>query len=100
MHPTQRKLMKRIILFLSLLFCIACPAIAGQDIDLVANVKNSTCKSGISNQGNIDLGVVGVGYFSGNVTPESYQPGGKRVHYHCIRLCITGNWRCAKSVTY
>ncbi|MQJ01653.1 fimbrial protein StaF, partial [Escherichia coli] len=23
MHPTQRKLMKRIILFLSLLFCIA-----------------------------------------------------------------------------
>ena len=35
MHPTQRKLMKRIILFLSLLFCIACPAIAGQDIDLV-----------------------------------------------------------------
>lgn len=77
MHPTQRKLMKRIILFLSLLFPITCPAIAGQDIDLVANVKNSTCKSGISNQGNIDLGVVGVGYFSGNVTPESYQPGGK-----------------------
>ncbi|HCU0360970.1 TPA: fimbrial protein [Escherichia coli] len=77
MHPTQHKLMKRIILFLSLLFPITCPAIAGQDIDLVANVKNSTCKSGISNQGNIDLGVVGVGYFSGNVTPESYQPGGK-----------------------
>ena len=69
--------MKRIILFLSLLFPITCPAIAGQDIDLVANVKNSTCKSGISNQGNIDLGVVGVGYFSDNVTPESYQPGGK-----------------------
>ena len=45
MHPTQRKLMKRIILFLSLLFPITCPAIAGQDIDLVANVKNSTCKS-------------------------------------------------------
>ncbi len=77
MHPTQRKLMKRIILFLSLQFPITYPAIAGQDIDLVANVKNSTCKSGISNQGNIDLGVVGVGYFSDNVTPESYQPGGK-----------------------
>lgn len=77
MHPTQRKLMKRIILFLSLQFPITYPAIAGQDIDLVANVKNSTCKSGISNRGNIDLGVVGVGYFSDNVTPESYQPGGK-----------------------
>ncbi|HGE5319843.1 TPA: fimbrial protein StaF, partial [Escherichia coli] len=25
MHPTQRKLMKRIILFLSLLFPITCP---------------------------------------------------------------------------
>lgn len=68
MHPTQRKLMKRIILFLSLQFPITYPAIAGQDIDLVANVKNSTCKSGISNRGNIDLGVVGVGYFSDNVT--------------------------------
>ncbi len=94
MHPTQRKLMKRIILFLSLLFCIACPAIAGQDIDLVANVKNSTCKSGISNQGNIDLGVVGVGYFSGNVTPESYQPVEKSslslyptVHYRELAMC-------------
>ncbi len=36
MHPTQRKLMKRIILFLSLQFPITYPAIAGQDIDLVA----------------------------------------------------------------
>lgn len=45
MHPTQRKLMKRIILFLSLQFPITYPAIAGQDIDLVANVKNSTCKA-------------------------------------------------------
>lgn len=40
MHPTQRKLMKRIILFLSLQSPITYPAIAGQDIDLVANVKN------------------------------------------------------------
>ncbi|ENE8721839.1 fimbrial protein StaF, partial [Escherichia coli] len=30
MHPTQRKLMKRIILFLSLQFPITYPAIAGQ----------------------------------------------------------------------
>lgn len=94
MHPTQRKLMKRIILFLSLLFPITCPAIAGQDIDLVANVKNSTCKSGISNRGNIVLGVVGVGYFSGNVTPESYQPVEKSslslsqtVHYRELAMC-------------
>lgn len=95
MHPTQRKLMKRIILFLSLQFPITYPAIAGQDIDLVANVKNSTCKSGISNQGNIDLGVVGVGYFSDNVTPESYQPGEKSslsqyqtVHYRELAMCL------------
>lgn len=33
MHPTQRKLMKRIILFLSLQSPITYPAIAGQDID-------------------------------------------------------------------
>ena len=95
MHPTQRKLMKRIILFLSLQFPITYPAIAGQDIDLVANVKNSTCKSGISNQGNIDLGVVGVGYFSDNVTPESYQRVEKSslsqyqtVHYRELAMCL------------
>lgn len=95
MHPTQRKLMKRIILFLSLQFPITYPAIAGQDIDLVANVKNSTCKSGISNQGNIDLGVVGVGYFSDNVTPESYQQVEKSslsqyqtVHYRELAMCL------------
>lgn len=99
MHPTQRKLMKRIILFLSLLFPITCPAIAGQDIDLVANVKTALAKAESVTGGNIDLGVVGVGYFSGNVTPESYQPVEKSslslsqtVHYR--------NWRCAKSVTY
>lgn len=44
MHPTQRKLMKRIILFLSLQFPITYPAIAGQDIDLVANVKTALAK--------------------------------------------------------
>lgn len=93
MHPTQRKLMKRIILFLSLQFPITYPAIAGQDIDLVANVKTALAKAE-SVTGNIDLGVVGVGYFSDNVTPESYQPVEKSslsqyqtVHYR--------NWRCA-----
>lgn len=53
------------------------PVMAGMDIDMTANVKNSTCKSGISNQGNIDLGVVGVGYFAGNTSAEDNQPGGK-----------------------
>ena len=45
MHPTQRKLMKRIILFLSLQFPITYPAIAGQDIDVVANVKTALAKA-------------------------------------------------------
>lgn len=99
MHPTQRKLMKRIILFLSLLFCIACPAIAGQDIDLVANVKNSTCKSGISNRVILILASLGWDIFQVMLLLKVINQW-KRVHYHCIRLCITGNWRCAKSVTY
>lgn len=94
MHPTQRKLMKRIILFLSLLFPITCPAIAGQDIDLVANVKNSTCKSGISNQGNIDLGVVGVDIFQVmlllkaiNQVEKSSLSLSQTVHYRELAMC-------------
>ncbi|QMM76561.1 fimbrial protein StaF [Escherichia coli] len=77
MHPTQRNMVKKTALFISLLFSISSPALAGMDIDMTANVKNSTCKSGVSNQGNIDLGVVGVGYFAGNTSPEDYQAGGK-----------------------
>lgn len=96
MHPTQRKLMKRIILFLSLQFPITYPAIAGQDIDLVANVKNSTCKSGISNQGNIDLGVVGVGYIfqimlllkAINQVEKSSLSQYQTVHYRELAMCL------------
>ncbi len=51
--------------------------VAGQDVDIVANIKNNTCQSGISNNGNIDLGVVGVGDFTGNISAENYHPGGK-----------------------
>ncbi|STI83589.1 fimbrial-like adhesin protein [Escherichia coli] len=95
MHPTQRKLMKRIILFLSLQFPITYPAIAGQDIDLVANVKNSTCKSGISNQGNIDLGVVGVDIFqimlllkAINQVEKSSLSQYQTVHYRELAMCL------------
>ncbi len=96
MHPTQRKLMKRIILFLSLQFPITYPAIAGQDIDLVANVKNSTCKSGISNQGNIDLGVVGGGIFfqimlllkAINQVEKSSLSQYQTVHYRELAMCL------------
>lgn len=77
MHPTQRKMTKKAGLFLSLILSMIHPVMAGMDIDMTANVKNSTCKSGISNQGNIDLGVVGVGYFAGNTSAEDNQPGRK-----------------------
>lgn len=76
MHPTQRKLMKRIILFLSLQFPITYPAIAGQDIDLVANVKTALAKAESVTRVILILASLG-GIFSDNVTPESYQPGGK-----------------------
>ena len=69
--------MKKSILLLSLLFSATSPVVAGQDVDIVANIKNNTCQSGISNNGNIDLGVVGVGDFTGNVSAENYHPGGK-----------------------
>lgn len=77
MHPTQRKMTKKTGLFLTLTLLMTSPVMAGMDIDMTANIKNSTCKSGISNQGNIDLGVVGVGYFVGNTSAEDNQPGGK-----------------------
>ena len=76
MLSSKRKIKKKTGLFLAFIFTTSFSAFAGQDINLTANVKNSTCQSGISNQGNIDLGVVGVGYFAGNISPESYQPGG------------------------
>ncbi len=101
MRPTQRNLMKESILILSLLFASPLsPVVAGQDVDLVANIKNSTCQSGISNNGNIDLGVVGVGDFSGNISAENYHPGGKEFTITVSGLHTSGHWECVKSVTY
>ena len=67
MLSSQLKIKIKTSLFLALLFATSSPVYAGLDVDMVANIKNSTCKSGLSNLGNIDLGVVGVDYFSGNV---------------------------------
>ena len=93
MRPTQRNLMKKSILLLSLLFSATSPVVAGQDVDIVANIKNNTCQSGISNNGNIDLGVVGVGDFTGNISAENYHPGGKEftITVHDCTLQGTGN---------
>lgn len=83
MLSSQLKIKIKTSLFLALLFATSSPVYAGLDVDMVANIKNSTCKSGLSNLGNIDLGVVGVDYFSGNVAPEDDYPGGREFHYHC-----------------
>lgn len=77
MLSSQLKIKIKTSLFLALLFATFSPVYAGLDVDMVANIKNSTCKSGLSNLGNIDLGVVGVDYFSGNVAPEDDYPGGR-----------------------
>ncbi len=63
MLSSQLKIKIKTSLFLALLFATSSPVYAGLDVDMVANIKNSTCKSGLSNLGNIDLGVVGVDYF-------------------------------------
>lgn len=95
MHPTQRKLMKRIILFLSLQFPITYPAIAGQDIDLVANVKNSTCKSGISNRVILILASLGWDIFqimlllkAINQVEKSSLSQYQTVHYRELAMCL------------
>ena len=54
MLSPKRKIKKKTGLFLAFIFTTSFSAFAGQDINLTANVKNSTCQSGISNQGNID----------------------------------------------
>ena len=90
MRPTQRNLMKKSILLLSLLFNTTFPVVAGQDVDIVANIKNNTCQSGISNNGNIDLGVVGVGDFTGNISAENDHPSGKEfktAHFRAQGMC-------------
>lgn len=95
MHPTQRKLMKRIILFLSLQFPITYPAIAGQDIDLVANVKTALAKAESVTRGNIDLGVVGGDIFqimlllkAINCVEKSSLSQYQTVHYRELAMCL------------
>lgn len=94
MHPTQRKLMKRIILFLSLQFPITYPAIAGQDIDLVANVKTALAKAESVTRVTLILASLGWDIFqimlllkAINQVEKSSLSQYQTVHYR--------NWRCA-----
>ncbi len=94
MHPTQRKLMKRIILFLSLQFPITYPAIAGQDIDLVANVKTALAKAESVTRVILILASLGWDIFqimlllkAINQVEKSSLSQYQTVHYR--------NWRCA-----
>ncbi|EFJ7399972.1 fimbrial protein StaF [Escherichia coli] len=91
MLSSQLKIKIKTSLFLALLFATSSPVYAGLDVDMVANIKNSTCKSGLSNLGNIDLGVVGVEYFSGNVTAEDNYPGGREFTVTVTDCAIQGS---------
>ena len=46
MLSSQLKIKIKTSLFLALLFATSSPVYAGLDVDMVANIKNSTCKSG------------------------------------------------------
>ncbi|MGU5252490.1 fimbrial protein StaF, partial [Escherichia coli] len=46
-------------------------------LNVMTTVENRTCQSEISNQGLVNLGTVGVGYFASNVSAEDNYPGGK-----------------------
>ena len=91
MLSSQLKIKIKTSLFLALLFATSSPVYAGLDVDMVANIKNSTCKSGLSNLGNIDLGVVGVEYFSGNVTAEDNYPGWREFTVTVTDCAIQGS---------
>lgn len=45
-------------------------------LEMTANILNGTCKMAITNNGAIDLGIVGPGYFRNAITPDQYQGGG------------------------
>ncbi|MFQ9380145.1 MAG: fimbrial-like protein [Escherichia coli] len=86
--------MKKSILILSLLFSATSPVVAGQDVDIVANIKNNTCQSGISNNGNIDLGCRWRGRFYRKHFSRKLSPRWKRVHPITVQDCTlqgTGN---------
>ncbi|WP_369771549.1 hypothetical protein [Escherichia coli] len=98
MLSSQLKIKIKTSLFLALLFATSSPVYAGLDVDMVANIKNSTCKSGLSNLGNIDLGVVGVDYFSGNVAPEDDYPGGREFTITVTDCAIQGSGNVLRKV--
>lgn len=51
-------------------------------LNVMTTVENRTCQSEISNQGLVNLGTVGVGYFASNVSAEDNYPGGKTFTEH------------------
>lgn len=50
---------------------------AGQDLDLIASVTNTTCQTQVSDGGAVNLGTVNLSYFPADVTAETEYGGGK-----------------------
>ncbi|HCB3750783.1 TPA: fimbrial protein [Escherichia coli] len=50
---------------------------AGQDLDLIASVTNTTCQTQVSDGGAVNLGTVNLSYFPTDVTAETEYGGGK-----------------------
>ena len=50
---------------------------AGQDLDLIASVTNTTCQTQVSDGGTVNLGTVDLNYFPADVTAETEYGGGK-----------------------
>lgn len=57
---------------------------ADQNVDLTANIIASTCQVEINDNGVVDLGTVGLDYFSDNVTPDTDYPGGKNFNVNVV----------------
>ncbi len=60
---------------------------ADTDVEIKANVVNTTCKVSVDNNGLVSLGTRGIDYFASGITAEDLYHGGSTFYVH-VKDCM------------
>lgn len=74
-------------------------SVANENVEIKANILNSSCEITLENNGSIDLGTVDGSYFVNQGTPDDMQSGG-RAFYITLKSCYMVGSTTPSKITF
>ncbi|EGT0666802.1 fimbrial protein [Citrobacter werkmanii] len=71
---------------------------ADTDVEIRANIVNTSCQISVDNNGLVDLGTQGLDYFAKDITAEDFYQGGSSFYIH-IKECMPASGREPSKLT-